>query len=200
MDRAKIALSEQEHRLMMDPSVILTKNRVMAKVYELFGWCSQSAVAMYTLPPEVAVIMPKIARGEAYKELPYVMLDYPRYFTTKDVLAIRNFFWWGNYVSITLHLKGKYIQLYKHALERHLEELGEQGFSVAVSADEWDHDLNGPGYMMVKDMGEVERKTLWSRPFIKFSLPFSLERWDDLPQQLQEAYAILGQLIDLGGE
>ena len=104
MDRAKITLSAQEHRLMMDASVILTKNRVMAKIYELFGECSRNCVPIFTLPPEVAVIMPKIAKGEAYKGLPYVMLDFPRYFTQNEVLAIRTFFWWGNYVTVTLHL------------------------------------------------------------------------------------------------
>ena len=32
------------------------------------------------LPGDIAAIAPKIARGENYLGLPYVMLDYPRYF------------------------------------------------------------------------------------------------------------------------
>jgi hypothetical protein len=37
------------------------------------------------------------------------VLDYPRIFTEEDVFAFRTLFWWGNYLSFTLHLKGKYL-------------------------------------------------------------------------------------------
>lgn len=201
MDRAKITLSAQEHRLMMDPSVILTKNRVMAKVYELFGECSRHCVPMFTLPSEVAVIMPKIAKGETYKGLPYVMLDFPRYFTQNEALAIRTFFWWGNYVSVTLHLKGKYIALYQDALIRHFSKLSAHGFAMAISDDEWDHDLNGSGYLHLGKAG-VERleAQIAEGSFVKISCSFSLENWDELPQRLLDSYELLGEVVNLKGE
>ena len=49
---------------------------------------------------------PKIAKGENYLQLPYVLLDYPRCFDKENIFAIRTMFWWGNFFSITLHLSG----------------------------------------------------------------------------------------------
>lgn len=201
MDRAKITLSEQEHRLMMDPSVILTKNRIIEKVYQLFGECSKACLPIFTLPPEAAVIMPKIARGEAYKALPYVMLDYPRYFTPKDVIAIRTFFWWGNYMTVTLHLKGRFILLYQRSILEQFQKLVDDGFLMAVGEDEWDHDLNNSGYISLKGISiENLEEQMLKGSFFKLTRSYPLEKWDELPDQLLNTYELLGEVIRLRGE
>ena len=41
------------------------------------------------LPAEMLFHSPKISKGENYKGLPYVMLDYPRCFGKTDIFAIR---------------------------------------------------------------------------------------------------------------
>ena len=56
---------------------------------------------------------PKISKGENYKGLPWLVLDYPRYFNKEDIFAIRTLFWWGNFFSITLHISGKYKMRYE---------------------------------------------------------------------------------------
>jgi hypothetical protein len=199
MDQTKITLSEQEHRLMMDPLVILTKNRVIEKVYELFGGCSRACMPLFTLHPEVGLIPPKIAKGEAYKGLPYVMLDYPRYFTSQDVLAIRTFFWWGNYIAVTLHVKGRFMSYYHHAVLDHFELFKAEGYLLSVGDDEWDHDLTGKGYLPLSKMkaSQLEDR-LVNGFFLKLCRPFSLITWDELPTQLGNTYKILGRIIDPG--
>src|ERR1700743_3182070 len=84
---------------------------------------------------------PKISRGENYRGLPWVMLDYPRVFGREDVLAIRTMFWWGHGFSVTLHLKGKYQELFLPVIRRRQHELSAQGFYMGVGADEWRHEL-----------------------------------------------------------
>lgn len=196
MERAKITLSEQEHRLMMDPSVILTKNRVIEKIYELFGHCSSDCLSMLMLPPEVAAIHPKIAKGEAYRGLPYVMLDYPRYFTSNDVLAIRTFFWWGNYVSVTLHLKGRYLSIFGRSILERYAELVDQQWAVSIGEDEWDHDLNGGGYLFLAQMDKKRLEDqLLNGVFVKLSCSFSLKSWDKIPDQLRHAYEQLNTVM-----
>ena len=91
---AKVQLSAEEMRLVRDAAWILTKNSVMGKVVAMFGELSGGWKE------------PKISKGENYKGLPWVMLDYPRVFGKEDVYAIRTFFLWGHAFSITLHLKG----------------------------------------------------------------------------------------------
>jgi hypothetical protein len=82
-EKAKVSLSAFELQLVTDETFILTKNRIIQKVYELFGQCSENyktVLKQYTLP-EIALQSPaKIAKGENYEGLPYVMLDFPRCF------------------------------------------------------------------------------------------------------------------------
>ncbi len=156
MDSAKLRLSEEELRLVNDPGIILTKNAIIAKVYELFGLLAADFRAKTILPGEVAGIAPKIARGENYHGLPYVILDYPRYFSTADVLAIRCFFWWGNFFSITLHLKGLYREMSSAVIMQQYETLSAAGYSLAISDDEWHHHFGDDNYRSISSMDEHE--------------------------------------------
>ena len=109
---ANVKLSPRELDIVCNADLILTKNNIIAKVYDLFGSLSEYNVstADQFLTEEIKNISPKISKGENYEGLPWVMLDYPRYFTANDVFAIRTYFWWGNFFSITLHVKGKFQQ------------------------------------------------------------------------------------------
>ena len=128
----KIQLSEEEMQLVNNPAWILTKHRIIEKVYGLFGSLSAQMQAYllqqkHALPQQVLQLPPKISKGEQYESMPYVVLDYPRLFSKEEVFAVRTFFWWGNYFSITLHLKGKYQQQYhekiaKAATEKKLKD------------------------------------------------------------------------------
>src|SRR5438874_13559943 len=97
---------------------------------------------------------PKISRGEKYRGLPYVMLDYPRFFSKEDILAIRTFFWWGNFFSITLHVKGKFLAPISALIIINLKALLKKEFFISVSGDEWDHDLTGGDYRPLKTFNE----------------------------------------------
>src|SRR5688500_2015672 len=100
MDEAKIQLSPEELLLVQNADVLLTKQRIIGKVFNLFGELAemlQTQIQTVSLSGPVIKLSPKIARGENYEGLPYVMFDYPRYFSREHVLAIRTFFWWGNF-------------------------------------------------------------------------------------------------------
>ena len=85
---------------------------------------------------------PKISKGENYRGLPYVMLDYPRLFGREEVLAIRTFFWWGHGFSVTLHLKGGYRERISAGIATTLGGIGGggipcRGFAGGVAARAW---------------------------------------------------------------
>ncbi|HNH23308.1 MAG TPA: hypothetical protein PLY26_14225, partial [Ferruginibacter sp.] len=77
---SKLTLSPEELELVSDSRWILTKQAIIGKVYGIFGGLAeryQAIGAAHTLPADVLRMTPKIARGENYRQLPYVMLDYP---------------------------------------------------------------------------------------------------------------------------
>jgi hypothetical protein len=196
MDVAKLALSEEELRLVTDPGIILTKNAIIAKVYLLFGELSELMQRDLLLPAEVAAIFPKISKGESYQGLPYVMLDYPRSFTVQNVLAIRTFFWWGNFFSVNLQIKGKYRDLYKHTLLRQFGYLAAREYVIAVGNDEWQHHTGSNDYRRLDSMSpeDFEGHVL-THAFIKISKSFSLDQWQHITSLLHESQTELGSII-----
>src|SRR5215469_11174420 len=130
MNEAKLRFSSEEIRLVTDAAWILTKNSVMEKVVHLMAELSgeyRETWVRYKWEMRIDPGSPKISRGENYKGLPWVMLDYPRIFGKENMLAIRTMFWWGHAFIVTLHLKGRYRRLFLPALERNWSALAAAG-------------------------------------------------------------------------
>jgi hypothetical protein len=197
MENANLQLSPEEMLLVMQPGWILTKNSIIKKVVGLFAALSNEYRGLLQSP-----ISPKISKGENYQGLPYVMLDYPRLFGREDVLAVRTFFWWGHAFSVTLHLKGEYLQRYRPLLRRGWAVLAEAGFHVGVSDDEWRHEHVPENYRPIVSADDLDGDALRDGEgsdlmFLKLSAACGLERWE-------EAQTILGGLfrvlVDVLGE
>ncbi len=179
----KLTLSEEERLLMMDTRFILTKNAVLKKVELLFGAVSetirQRVTALGLEGSPLFVLSPKIARGEQYQNLPWVMLDYLRIFTKTDTCAIRCFFWWGNYCTVTLQLAGSYLNQYRQPVEAFVKQhTGEGDWYLSVGEDQWQHQLESTAYVAAETIDEMY--WLQDRSFIKLVKKIPLEQWDEL--------------------
>jgi hypothetical protein len=201
MNGSKIQLSPEEMQLVKNSEWILTKQRVIEKVYGMFGVLSANMQLRVqekrpALPEEVLVTGPKISRGEQYGGLPYVVLDYPRFFTKEHVTAVRTFFWWANYFSITLHLKGVYSSRFRHRVMECLLQPGFSGFYISHGGDEFSFNVADGSYRMLgtyqPGIDEIDKS-----PFVKISGIIPLEHWEAAPAQLLEAFDKL--LTVIGG-
>lgn len=105
------------------------------------------------------------------------MLDYPRVFSKDDVLAMRTMFWWGNFFSVTLQLKGSYQQLFAGALLANKKMLAMQGFRVSVSGDEWRHDFREDNYELIDAEGNNLEKAAGCE-YLKIAVQISLGDWN----------------------
>lgn len=182
MANVKLSLAEME--LVNNAEWILTKNRIIEKVYALFGHLSEqykTHASNAGIPEEVLKQSPKISRGEFYEGLPWVMLDYPRYFKEENFFAIRTFFWWGNFFSITLQLKGRY-QQYFALLYPFLQQ--EEWF-VCVNEAEWQHHFGANNYCPLSAITLTEAMEL---PFIKLAKKLNLSEWESAEKKLADAF------------
>jgi len=180
-----------------DPAWILTKNSVMGKVVELMAGLSETykplwAESMKRLQERAPHLLfpetsPKISRGENYKGLPWVILDYPRYFGREDIFAIRSMFWWGHTFSLTLHLKGKYKELFLPDIKRFSPELNAVDFMVSVSDDEWRHEHVPENYQPLWGNEDLTEE----RKFLKLSASLTLDHWDNAPERLETLFLVL---------
>lgn len=204
MNNANVKLSKTELLLVTDAAFILTKNNIILKVYEMFGLLSDS-LQNYTvdkkdkLRPEFFSMSPKIYKGEQYRGLPYVMLDYPRYYKGSDVFAIRSLFWWGNFFSITLHLSGKFVKQYETALHKWIKEYNNHGWFISVGQDAWEHHFEKDNYQLLTEAGNIvlEETFTGSKEFIKLAKKIPLQQWEKAIDFFTEEYKALLQIVTL---
>ena len=206
MSPAKVTLSPKERELVNNADWILTKNAVIQKVYDLFGGLSdvyRSALQnhVFVTPEEVGNRSPKISKGEQYEGLPWVMLDYPRQFTTNDSFGIRSFFWWGNFCSITVQLSGKFQQKYAASVQHYFQTNGVgslrcKDWFIGIGEDPWQHHFEKDNYEPVSERTTGAMQRL---PYIKLAKKISLQEWDQLDYFFEQNFLeILAMLSNTG--
>jgi hypothetical protein len=193
MNESKIQLSEEEWKLMQNSAWILTKHGIIDKVYRLFGGLAQDMQLSLQRPhqlPEAALHhSPKISKGEQYERLPWVVLDYPRHFSREHVLAVRSFFWWGNYFSSTLHLKGEFLRQLAPAMVRAAEQGRLEGYYWSAGGHEFNFNVHSADYAPVRD-GMPGLAEAQDSPFLKLTVTHPLYGWDTAPEKLLESFEI----------
>ena len=80
----------------------------------------------------------QIAKGENHIRLPFVYLDFPKFFSKKEKCTFRTFFWWGNYVVYAFILEGTLLREYKKRIKGHYNTLIEGNFHLAITKDPWE--------------------------------------------------------------
>lgn len=201
MSSAKIVLSAKEQELVKNTDWILTKNAIIDKVYLLFGQLSEFYRTELVKYPDLQAYTTrfpsaKIAKGEQYEGLPWVMLDYPRSFTANDHFAVRTFFWWGKFCSITLQLSGEPMQKYLPALQHYFVSAQNNAYwFLGTGNDPWKHHFENSNYLPPGDWNSGNLENL---PFIKLAKRKSLDNWAALPAFFEEAYQEILDMLNNG--
>jgi hypothetical protein len=191
----KVSLSKDEWDLVNNAQILLTKNEIIRKVYAMFGELAAeyASCCKGVLPDEVLVKQPKIARGENYEGLPYVMLDYPRRFLKEDTLAIRTFFWWGNFFSITLQLSGSFYQMLMPCLLEAADKELLSDWYIGINENSWLHHFEETNYVLCKSVDV--KQVMQSRKTLKLAKKIPLNEWDNVPDFMNNNFKTLLSLV-----
>ena len=200
----KIALSDKELEMVCNTDWILTKHAIIQKVYKLFGEMlplfekTVNENKKY-LPAEVFINSPKISKGENYKLLPYVMLDYPRYFGKDETVAIRTFFWWGNFFSVSLQLSGSCKTNALEVLHQNFEWLQQNEYCICINDNPWEHhfDTNNFAHINTIDKNKFTEILLRNR-VVKIAKNIPLNKWQDAPEFILKVFSELAGLLKNG--
>tara|TARA_B100001109_G_C18858729_1_gene472935 strand:+ start:2065 stop:2448 length:384 start_codon:yes stop_codon:yes gene_type:complete len=108
----KVKYSRRQIELIQDSEFLLQKNDLLLTIESELIQLGKNSQENY---PQLLKISPpaKLSKGENLNGLPYRVMDFPRIFKQEDVFAIRTLVWWGKQISVTLHLKGKYLKQFK---------------------------------------------------------------------------------------
>ncbi len=200
-EEAKIRLSALEMELVNDTEWIFTKQLIIEKVYHLLGQLHQDYKKIILkekllLPVSLQKPGGKISKGENYKGLPYLILDYPAVFSKEKIFAVRTMFWWGNFFSISLHLSGKDFKSISN-IDNTIPFLKEKEFWVSVNEDEWQHHFHPSNFTNINELNRGEIKNLFKKNFLKIAKKTGLDEWDSAPQFLKDAFLEIIEFIKL---
>jgi hypothetical protein len=185
MSKAKVILSAHEQQLVTNYDWILTKNDIINKGKLLLSDIQEEykktlSDLSFTLPEELNKAGGKISKGENYKGLPYLLLDYPGYFDKENIFAFRTMFWWGHFFSVTLHLSGKYKQRYENSIERKIGENIYRDYFISIADDQWQHGFEPDNYKAVNEIRAADiNNNLLQNAFIKIACKLPVAQWNN---------------------
>lgn len=194
-------LAEQELLYLQDTNFLTAKLRIQKKMQALLERTQKSLQALpqsLSFPEQVWEVPPKISRGENYKGLPYLVLDYPRVFQQESQFAYRTMLWWGHGFSCTLQLGGSYWQQYQSAILGKLKALQAQQWWLCVNDTPWEYHYEADNYMPLEDLLVQEKlQLLAQKPFFKISRRLPLREYRQLPSFSLETLQQLSLLFRL---
>lgn len=188
------SLTTYEMQLVTDPQVLMTKNGIIKKVYEIFGELAETYKKEISnkIPDSKTLINPKISKGENYKGLPYVILDFPRQFNKTDIFAIRSFFWWGNFFSITLQLAGQYHQQYASAIKNAIDNKLYEEWYIGLLENQWEHHFESNNYLSLSRGIDFDIAEL---PHLKLAKKIPLNKWDETNTFFIKNFTLLAETL-----
>ncbi len=194
---AKVILSDGELAMACNTNVILTKRAIIESASMLFSsnidTLTHTFKKIIAADKKLAASVPKIARGENYNGLPYVLMDYPAVFHKENIFAVRTMFWWGNFFSITLHVRGSYKDKYAPVILQNLQT--ENNVYLAVGHKEWDHQFENDNFVKFSLISNRVKQSIGEKNFLKIALKYELHHWNMMQSILPIGYKKIAGLL-----
>lgn len=183
-------LSSKEEQIIYDTEYLRTKIIVIDKIHQLFEEVRRTINksinhSNFSFPNDIDSKIGKIFKGENYKMLPYVNLDYPKLFSKENVFAFRTMFLWGHFFSTTLHISGEYLDIYKNQILQNLPNYLNNNLYICVNDNPWEYHYEVDNYVLLTTNN---LDLLSNKLFIKISKQFNLEDYKILPKLVEEFF------------
>lgn len=191
--------TELEKKVIKDKEFLITKTEVIKKIEILFEEVRNNLNKIiinsgYHFNPDIDIKYGKIFRGENYRLLPYVNLDYPKLFSNKNIFSFRTMFWWGNFISSTLHLEGESLQQYKNKISKNSQLLIDYNVFVSVNNDTpWEYHYQKDNYAKLNNENKF---ILQQSNFLKLSKKFSIEDLENIPKYTAEYFQLILKVLN----
>ena len=198
----EVSFSKEELIILNDTSFLKTKIIVTEKVLNLLIETEKKLKAFVkeekqNFPDNLLIRAGKISKGEKYLNLPYQVLDYPRFFSKESVFTYRTMFWWGNFFSCTLHLQGDALEYYRDALLQNLLHAPLADCYVCVNnTTPWEYHFESSNFVPLNQIPASKlNQILKNHPFIKISRKLPLEKSDDLPAFALDSFKLFYKML-----
>jgi hypothetical protein len=155
----------------------LIKQNVVHKVGLLMDDTGQKLNRLFRENHLIDLAQHKITRGERYKEMPYVVMDFPQIKGPDFNIVLRTMFWWGHYFTCNLIIKTSLLDLEKTA--KNIRKLKKT--KILTGSNLWEQELETDDYKKVSDLSKKEiLRLLEDSEYLKLSGKISLREYSSL--------------------
>lgn len=192
-------LTEKELLILQDTDFLLTKATVLEKITELLGHTREELKrcvdnSNFSFPDGTGLLDGKISRGENYKNLPYMVLDYPTLFSKNSIFAYRTMFWWGNFFSATLHLEGIALDDYRNSIILNLDDILNKDVFIGVGNTPWQYHYEEDNYVL---LNQAHGDFISGGKFLKLSKKIELKKWNDVSEFSTNFFKLMLSVLNL---
>jgi len=192
-----MSLSDKELSMIEDKDFLITKINIISEIENLLYNTKARLTDVterknYSFLSKPEFKKGRVFKGEYYRELPFVTLDFPSIFEKQNVFAYRTMFWWGNFFSATLHLQGKYLEQHRTKLLSNFDMLLHQDIYICVGETPWEYHYGKDNYVK---SSEKHKEIIENSPFIKLSKRIPLEQIESIPQISSSFFLYLATLL-----
>jgi len=192
-------LTDKELLILQDTDFLLTKVILLEKMTKLFEQTREELKqcvenSNFSFPDGTDLLSGKISRGENYKGLPYLVLDYPTLFSKNSTFAFRTMCWWGNFFSSTIHLEGIALINYKNSIINNLHMLLQKDIYICVADNPWQYHYNEDNYL---PLSNAHNDFISNCEFLKLSKKIELKNWNDVPKFSADFFSLLLPILKL---
>jgi hypothetical protein len=176
------SLSEDEFELLANTTFLLTKQEIDKKISALLLDYQQELAELHpnfsaSLPSLVNVLPKKISKGQNYGGLPYWVVDFPSHFNNEDIITFRVVLWWGNYISVSLILSGRYFE----QAQLDFVKLNNSELSYSINSTPWPIEFEPKNLISVNSTNLKQIKEHYKNSkFVKLSVKHDLKHIEGL--------------------
>lgn len=178
---------------MADSSFLLTKANVIRKIDRLFSETRDHLREICleehrSWSQEIDISTGKISRGENYRSLPYVVLDFPYFFSRDDIFALRTMFWWANFFSCTLHVQGTFLETWRPLIRSNIDILATHQVFISIGPTPWEYHYGDDNYAL---LSKDHLALVDSAAFIKLSTRIPLKEIEFVKGKVGDFWRLL---------
>ncbi len=197
----KNSFSSQELDYLQDQDFLLTKVQITNKLSGLLAQVREDLKQhfdknRFSFPEDIDLISGKISKGENYKHLPYLILDFPKLIHRESVFTLRTMVWWGQEFSCTLHLQGKAWEQRRVTFAQNYSQLFNQAVYFCVHPSPWEYHFDEDNYQFIENIPEVRlQKELSRKEFLKISRRLPLSKYSQLSSFVLESWGFYEEVL-----
>lgn len=191
-------LTDREIEVISDTEFLFVKRSAINNIEILLNDSQEKLKAVFnnsklSFPKKSAFTPGKISRGENYRGLPYLVLDYPALFLKDNIFAFRTMFYWGNFFSVTMHLQGKSLEHYRDTISHNYQDLLEKNIYVSVGDSPWEYLYDSDNY---EQLSSNHQDLIQNCSFLKFSKKIEIKDWNQLPEFAADFFKMMLKVLD----